>query len=146
MGKQSDNTAYGVVLDLLGEEGVQNYIESVGMESTNVYENETTARDVSLFFVKLWRGNLLGSEYRDVLIESLKDTAYEDWMRAGIDGDVEVAHKFGREVHVLNDAGIVMSEREPFVLVMLSEGVDDSEADEAVRNLAKAVWEWRENR
>ncbi len=144
MGKQSDNTAFNVMRKMFGDEMIQEYIYEIGMEDTSVSENETTAFDMGLFFSRLWRGELIGVEMRDVMLASLTDTAFERWMRAGIPENVVVSHKYGREIHVVNDAGIVMAEREPFVLVIMSDGVVEAEADEAISELARVVWEFQE--
>ena len=70
----------------------------------------------------------------------LTDTIYESWVPEGIPDEIDVAHKFGRELHVVNDAGIVFAE-EPFVLVIVSKGVVEREADEIFPELARLVFD-----
>ena len=80
----------------------------------------------------------------------MTDTIYEDHLRAGIPEGVRVAHKYGREVHVVNDAGIVFSDnpygpeapqgRGPLVIVIMSKGVIEKEADNIFPELAKVVY------
>lgn len=144
MGKQSDNTAYGVMKDLLGEERIGEVIKMVGMVNTSLENNETTPYDVGLFFEGLWRKRLVSGESRDLILKSLTNTFYEAWLAEGIPSDVRVAHKFGREVHVVNDAGIVFSDK-PFVVVIMSKGVIEKEADSVIPQIARVVYKAESN-
>jgi len=139
MGKQSDNTAYRIALNLIGEEKVNKVINELGMVNTSLSENETTPKDIGIFFDRLWNGSLISDEFRDEIIENLTDTIYEDHLAAGIPKDIKVSHKYGREVHIVNDAGIVFSD-DPFVIVLMSKGVVDKEADLAIPELSEAVF------
>lgn len=158
MGKQSDNTAYNIVKNILGTQIVNEAIATFGMDNTVIFgeEQKTTPRDVGEFFRNLWQGSLLTKESRDELLAFMTDTNFESWIVGGIPSDVRVSHKFGRELHVVNDAGIVFAsgpEGEessgpdslpgwgPFVLVILSKGVIENEADTIFPELAKAVYE-----
>jgi len=140
MGQQSDNTAFNVALNILGEEKVIEAIGKIGMKDTSLEKNETTPYDIGLFFQKLWDGEIVSKKSRDKILDSLTDTIYEEWLAAGIPDGIDVAHKFGREVHVVNDAGIVFAD-EPFVLVILSKGVVEREADEIFPELSKTVYD-----
>ncbi|MGB6839036.1 MAG: serine hydrolase, partial [Microgenomates group bacterium] len=102
-------------------------------------EQKTTPYDIGIFFQKLWQGEIVSKKYRDEILDFLTDTIYEAWISEGIQ-DVRVAHKFGREVHVVNDAGIIFTD-EPFVLIILSKGVVEREADEVFPELARLVYE-----
>ncbi len=137
MGQQSDNTALAACVSLLGEGLVESYIKDIGMANTSFAENETTPRDVGVFFKNLWERKTVDRAVRDEVLKFLTDTIYEDWLVAGIP-DVRVAHKFGREVHVVNDAGIVFAD-DPYVLVIMSKGIIEPEADELLPLLAAAV-------
>lgn len=140
MGQQSDNTAFRASVNLLGEEFLNSYIAEIGMDNTSFEENTTTPRDIGIFFKKLWERKLVGRSSRDEILKSLTDTIYESYIPKGIP-DVRVAHKFGREVHVVNDAGIIFADN-PYVLVLMSKGVLEKEADELLPQLAALVHEF----
>jgi len=139
MGKQSDNTAYRIALNILGEKKVNDVINELGMVNTSLSENETTPKDVGTFFDRLWNGNLISDESRDEIIENLTDTIYEDHLAAGIPKDIKVSHKYGREVHIVNDAGIVFSD-DPFIVVIMSKGVVEKEADLVIPELSATIF------
>ena len=138
MGKSSDNEAFRIVRNSLGDAKISEVTTKLGMENTSLTENETTPKEIGMFFKKLWKGEIVAPESREAILNSLTDTIYEDWIAAGIN-DVRVAHKYGREVHVVNDAGIVYADV-PFVLVIMSEGVVEKEADKIIPELAAGIY------
>jgi len=142
MGKQSDNTAFNVFTKILGKEKIQNVIDDLGMKKTSFANNETTPKDIGLFFYKLYKENILIREDRDELLSFLTDTIWEDRIPAGLPAGTKVAHKIGTEVGVISDAGIVFSQK-PFILVVLSEGVLEKEAKEILPEIAEVVYRQR---
>ncbi|KKS78167.1 MAG: Peptidoglycan-binding domain 1 protein [Candidatus Woesebacteria bacterium GW2011_GWB1_43_14] len=140
MGNQSDNTAFRMVRRTLGDEKINDVIVSLGMTHTSLENNETTPEDIANFFTLLFEGKITSSRRAKEIVDALTNTSYEEWIPAGITG-YSVAHKYGREVHVVNDAGIVFSD-EPFVLVIMSKGVVETEADKIIPELAKEVFEY----
>lgn len=140
MGKRSDNAAYLKMLDVLGRSEVQAYITQIGMNNTSLEKNLTTPADVGLFFKKLYGNDLVNTENKEEFLEFLTDTIFEDWMVAGIPQDITVSHKYGREVHCVNDAGVVFSDN-PFIMVIMTDGVIEKEADDLFPKLSKLLYD-----
>jgi len=139
MGQRSDNAAQIKIVESLGRGRVQETIEELGMQDTSFEENLTTPKDIGMFFQKLWKGLIITKESRDEMLEFLTNTDFEDWLAGGIK-DVRVAHKYGKEVHVVNDAGIVFFQA-PFVLVVMGDGVVEAEADKFIPEAAAKIYE-----
>ena len=74
------------------------------------------------------------------LMKYMTNTAFESWIRLGIPDDISLTHKYGRESGTVNDAGIVLSSK-PFVLVIMTDGVIEREADELFPKLSKLLYE-----
>jgi beta-lactamase class A len=140
MGKQSDNTAFNIVRNTLSDQIITSYTKSYGMIATDLDENETTPQDIGQFFKKLFDGELVSSTAKEEILDYLTDTAYEKWITAGVPEDVRVSHKYGSEIHVVNDAGIVFSE-DPYVLVITTKGVVEKDANEILPQISKMVYE-----
>lgn len=140
MGKRSDNLSFTRTVKELGSEEVERTIVSLGMVNTSLAENLTTPEEVGLFFKKLYLGELLGSEDSEKFKNYLTDTNFENWLRLGIPSDVKLIHKYGREVHSVSDAGIVMS-KNPFVIVIMTDGVIEKEADLLFPKLTKLLYD-----
>jgi len=140
MGKESDNTAFRIAKDLLGEDRVKEIIKEIGMAKTDFAKNETTPKDIGLFFKKLYQAEIVNDKNKEDFLANLTNTLYEEWLAAGVPDDIRVAHKFGREMHVVNDAGIVFTEK-PYIVVIMGKGVIEREADEIFPRLSKLVYD-----
>jgi beta-lactamase class A len=140
MGKQSDNTAFRIARNKLGDSLINDYMKKYGMTHTSLDENTTTPEDIAQFYEGLWTNNTISKKHRDELLDNLTDTIYEAWLAAGIPTGTKIAHKFGREVHVINDAGIVFA-KEPYVIVVMSKGIVDQEGDTVFPELSREVFE-----
>lgn len=139
MGQQSDNTAFNIYRVMLGDNAIDVFAKKLGMEQTKIGTNKTTPRDIAIFFQELWMGNILNKYNKEEMFANLTDTLYENWLVPGVPDNLAVAHKFGREVHVVNDAGIVFAQK-PYVVVILSKGVVESQADEYFPKLSRQIY------
>lgn len=140
MGKQSDNTAFKICLDKLGRGQIPAIITRMGMDNTDFEKGKTTPSDIGAFFDDLWKENIVSDAHKEAIFESLTETIYEAWLTEGVPEGVRVAHKYGRDLHVVNDAGIVFS-KNPYVVVLMSKGVVEREADGVFPKLSKIIFE-----
>jgi len=140
MGKRSDNAAFNTLVKYFGEEKIKNYTASLGMDQTSYEKNKTTAKNIGVFFQKLYQGQILPEGDKNKMLDFMTNTIFEKWMVAGIPEGVGIAHKYGREIHVVNDAGIVFTNK-PFVLVLMSDGIVETEADKILPELAGNVYQ-----
>jgi len=141
MGKRSDNNAFNQVVKVLGAEKIQKTINDLGMNKTSFAKNETSPADIGLFFWELYGGRLISDEHKNEFLSFLTDTIYEDRIPAGIPDDIRVAHKIGTETGAFSDAGIIFAEK-PFILVIMSDGALESEAEEVLPKITQAVWKF----
>lgn len=139
MGKQSDNTAYKIIRQQIGDEAIVKILLKAQMNNTDLSTNKTTPADIGNFYQHLLKGLLINSQHKDALLDSLTNTQFEEYLPSGIPEKVEVAHKYGREVHVLHDAGVIWAKR-PYILVLMSEGIIDSEAEEVFPSLSRLFY------
>jgi beta-lactamase class A len=103
--------------------------------------NEVTPKEIGKLLVELYRGELISNESRQELLANLTNTVLEERLPAGVPTGVRVAHKFGSEAGVVNDCGIVYADN-PYVICVLSTGVNDAEAEEILPKISRVVWEW----
>lgn len=137
MGKESDNTAFGIVRRKLGDELVQSYISEVGMQKTDLKQNTTSPKDIGIILQKIWE---MSDKEKKELLGFLTDTIYEDVIPKDLPKSVQVAHKYGKEVNVVNDAGIIL-DKNPYILVLMSEKITDSEAFENLPKISRVVFD-----
>jgi beta-lactamase class A len=140
MGQQSDNTAFNVIVKLLGEKKVNDEIKEMGMINTNYDKNLTTAYDVGTLFRDLYKGELLTKKNTDEMFKFLTKTIFEDRIPQGVSSTVKVAHKVGTEVGVVSDGGIIFAQN-PYILVIMSEGASLEEGKKLLPEVSRVVWE-----
>jgi len=140
MGRESDNTAFNVFSKLLGPDKIQKTIDNLGMRRTSFKDFTTSPEDIGTFFYKLYKGGILDEPGREELLSFLTNTWWEDRIPKGIPKGVKVSHKVGTEIGVIADAGIVFAER-PYLLVILSEGVIETEAREVLPKISELVYQ-----
>lgn len=140
MGKKSDNSSFNRTVKQLGNDEIERTIVNLGMTNTSLSENLTTPEEIGLFFKKLYGGELLPNEDTEKFKNYLTDTNFEDWLRLGIPSEVKLIHKYGREVHSVSDAGIVM-DKNPFVIVIMTDGIIEKEADTLFPKLTKLLYD-----
>lgn len=140
MAKESDNTAFNICRKFLGDEKIEGIIASIGMNKTSLSENETTPRDIGVLFEKLWDLRLIDEKRRDELLGFMTGTLYEEWLPKGLPSSVKTSHKVGIETHVLNDGGIVQSSS-PYVIVVMSKGIVEKQANEAIPKISRIVYD-----
>lgn len=141
MANQSDNTAFHITRNIVGDDQINNTIRIFGMTNTDLENNKTTPKDIGVFFKNLYRDTLVSDKNRSQFINDLTKTSFETHLPAGIPQDIKVAHKYGREVHVVADGGIVFAP-DPFIVVIMSDGVVETEADAAFPVLSELIYEY----
>ena len=144
MGQYSDNTAFKVIRQVLGDDKIQQTIEELGMTRTSLKEFETTPQDIGLFFQKLYQGKMINDEHQEELLKFLTKTAFEDWLPKGLPGKIKIAHKIGKDLGTFSDGGIIFSDK-PFVMVMMSKDAREIEANEVLPKISNLVWGWEKS-
>lgn len=144
MGQRSDNGAYLKMVSYLGRDKINKAIDDLGMSKTSLEDNVTTPEDIGLFFKKLYKGEILDKENTEEFLKFLTDTSFENWLKPGIPAGIRLAHKYGREIHSVSDAGIVFSDK-PFVIVIMTDGVVEGEADKVFPELTKILYNGQTN-
>lgn len=139
---QSDNMAAEVLIKKLGGYAkTQQLIKGLGLTKTNLKENEITTAEAGGLFLQLAQGQLLTPASREELFNNLTKTVNEDRLPAGVPDNVRVIHKFGSEDGVVNDCGLVESTN-PYVICILTTGVNVGEAEPLLPKISQAVWNW----
>lgn len=139
---QSDNMGAEVLIKKLGGYArTQQLVDKLGLTKTNLKENEITAAETGGLFLQLAQGKLLTPDSRKELFANLTKTVNEDRIPAGVPDNVTVIHKFGSEVGVVNDCGIVEA-KNSYVICILTTNVNVGEAEPFLPQISAAVWNW----
>jgi len=145
--KESDNTAAHVLNIRLGEENIQAYAYQIGMGSTNMVDNDTSARDMGKFFQMLYDNKIASKALTQELLEDMEDTNFEDRLVPLLPKSLHIYHKTGDGVNFIHDAGIITDGKEPFILAVLSTNIADEKAAKAtISKIAQIVYSGRGGR
>jgi len=130
-----------LIKKLGGYSAAQRTVNGWGLTDTNLKENETTPGEIGDLLKRLEEGKLLTPDSREELFTNLTNTINEDRLPAGVPSGVVVVHKFGSEEGVVNDCGIIMAKK-PYVVCVLSTGINAGEAEIALPKISRVIWEW----
>lgn len=135
----SSNLATNLLIDHLVADTIQQTIERMGVEHMRVLRgvedikayrqglsNTAAADDLALLMEALMQGKAVSEAASREMIDVLLDQQFNTMIPAGLPGDVRVAHKTGWITRIHHDAAIIYPpEQAPYVLVVLTEGIDD---------------------
>ena len=135
----SSNLATNILIEFVGADSVQTTIERLGTMTMHVYRgvedlkafdqglnNTATAEDLAALMQALAQGRAVSPQADSVMVEVLLRQQFRDIIPAGLPTNVRVAHKTGSITRIHHDAAIVYPPaRKPYVLVVLTEGVED---------------------
>ena len=162
----SDNTATNMLIDLVGKQQIELTMRELGMERSkysrklmiypaDVAENNMiTARDVARMLNRFAEGSWLSPGACEEMIGILKKQQYRDGLPSLLPrvpspggkeekaADWEMGSKSGWDTGRRHDAGILYTQERCFVIVALSQDVEDQEALQTLGRLGKEVYEY----
>lgn len=151
---ESSNLATNIIIDQVGAKNVMKTMKGIGandiqvlrgVEDTKAFEkgrnNTTTAYDLMLVFEQLATGGVLGETACQQMINILMDQHHRGIIPAKLPDDVKVANKTGSITKIMHDSGIVfLPDGRRYVLVLLSGGLDETEAKAALSTVSQLFY------
>lgn len=142
--QQSDNTAAYVLGNYtVGIEKVQSLMNQWGLTQTDIVNNKTSNRDMSILFEKIFKGGVTNTASTQEMLAYFKDTDFEDRLPALLPKSTTVYHKIGNEIAVLHDAGIVTDGNVTYYIgVFTSDITSEEESTKIIAEISKLVYEF----
>ncbi len=142
----SSNLATNLLIDLLSAEAVQRTVDSLGASGMRVLRgvedikafdlglsNETTSGALARLMEAIMAGEAVDEEADRAMVEVMLGAAFNEMIPAGLPEKVRVAHKTGQITRIHHDAAIIYSpDADPYVLVILIEGLENGEDSAAL--------------
>ena len=149
----SDNSATNVLIDRLGIENVNSFLESLRLHATRLRrkmmdldaakegrENVATPREMMTLLQRIHAGKVFGKASTADFLKVLS-THKESAMLRGLPDDAAAANKPGALEAVRTDSGIVFVKDRPFVLCVMTTYLKSERAgEEAISRIAAAAW------
>lgn len=125
---------------------VQRFLKDNGFDNSKTGTPPTTnASDIAEYYEKLYKGELVSKEASDEMLKILKRQKLNDRIPKYLPEGTVVAHKTGELGPVKHNAGIVISEKGDYIIVMMSETKSPAKAAEVEARISKAVWDYFNN-
>jgi beta-lactamase class A len=148
----SSNLAANILIDRLDPAAIRRTMAALGASGIEVLRgvedqkafdkglnNTTDASALATLFWKLGRGGVVSARASAEMVDVLARQKFGDGIPAGLPAGTRVAHKTGTITRIRHDGGIVYSRR-PYVLVVLTRGLDARAGDALIAAISKAVY------
>lgn len=117
---QSNNNSWDLFNNLIGFKGEQKVADQLGLTGVDINQTHMTTQAVSNLLLKLYKGEALQTENRDLLFSYMQNTETENRITPSIPKGVTFYHKTGSFGGGLHDAALVIHPKNPFILVIFT--------------------------
>lgn len=148
----SDNTAANVIVDLIGMDAVNEEASKLGLTGTVMarkmmdmvaadqgMRNRMTSDDAATILNLIASGKLVNEQMSELAMSFLLQQTINAGLTDAIPAGVQVAHKTGELIQAEHDGGIVLAAH-PYVLVVMTEGIDNYLGVSVIADVSRAVY------
>ena len=148
----SDNTATNVIVDLIGMDAVNEETSKLGLTGTVMarkmmdmvaadqgMRNRMTSDDAATILNLIASGKLVNEQMSELAMNFLLQQTINAGLTDAIPAGVQVAHKTGELIQAEHDGGIVLAAH-PYVLVVMTEGIDNYLGVSVIADVSRAVY------
>ena len=149
----SDNAATNVLIDRIGMENVNAFLDGQGLAQTRLRrkmmdvkaaaegrENTSTPAEMMKLLESIYRGQILNKEMTDDFFKVLS-THKDSWIPRNLPDDLKIANKPGALEGVRNDSGVVFVENRPYVICIMTTYLrHERDGEDAISSVSLATW------
>ena len=148
----SDNTATNVIVDLIGMDAVNEEASKLGLTGTVMarkmmdvvaadqgMRNRMTSDDAATVLNLIATGKLVNEQMSELAMSFLLQQTINAGLTDAIPAGVQVAHKTGELNQAEHDGGVVLAAH-PYVLVVMTEGIDNYLGVSVIADVSRAVY------
>jgi beta-lactamase class A len=148
----SDNSATNVLIDRVGMENVNAFLESLGLHQVRLRrkmmdlkaaaegrENVATPREMMALLDALFRSKVLNRGLTDDFFRILA-TPKDSWIPRYLPEDLKIANKPGTLEGVRTDSGVIFTSRPYILCVMTTYLRNERDGEEAIAQISRAAY------
>jgi beta-lactamase class A len=149
----SDNSATNVLIDRVGMENVNAFLDSLGLTHTRLRrkmmdlkaategrENVSTPAEMMALLETLYRGKVLNKEMTDDFFKVLS-THKDSWIPRDLPDDLKIANKPGALEGVRTDSGVIFVEKRPYILCVMTTYLHrERDGEQAISKISLEAW------
>lgn len=137
---QSDNGSWESLLNFFGYAKIHAYEKSLGLANSDVNKNTSTAADTNSLLHKIYKGEVLKEESKNLLFKFMQNTEREERIPRGVPKGTILYHKAGTYNGETHDTGIIIHPRQPFAITIFSQAKYDTTF--ALQKITKTVYDF----
>lgn len=141
----SHNYAAYALIEKVGRNSIEVFLREYGLRNSTTESNQnfkTTPADLGKLFEKIYREEVIDSEYSQKMIEVMLRQQKNDSIPKYLPEGTLIAHKTGELPNIRNDGGIVYSPNGDFVIIILSETGDVTFASDTIAKISEASYKY----
>lgn len=136
--RYSDNVAYLMLLNYVGEQNFINYLHELDNQSPNnrVFSSPRILSKSMKYVVE----NKTNNPFIEKVYKWMEQTVFDDGIALGIPG-VDVVHKTGwmPMYFVSNDVAVINDKNNPYILTIMTNGYDEEYSEKVLAELATII-------
>lgn len=150
----SDNTATNILIERIGMDSVNKRMENIGLKMTKLNrkmmdiqasregkENLSTPYETLGLLEKIWRGEILKEPFQSEFLKILS-IPKDSYLKKGISENIPVASKPGSLPGVRCESGIVIQEKRPYIICVMTAFLKKQEEGEfTISEISRLVYE-----
>ncbi len=148
--KESDNTAYAILLRQIEPHELATITDAVGIEQLFTAEGKMSAKEYTRLLRALYTATYLNNENSEFLLDLLQKSDFKNFIKGGLPTGAKFAHKWGLNLtqNVYSDSGIIYIENRPVMISVMIQGknsglgADEVKADRLMKEIGTRVYEF----
>lgn len=151
----SDNSAANVLIDRVGTESVNEFMNSLGLVNTRLRrkmmdlkaasegrENISTPQEMMTLLESVYRGKVLNKEMTDDFFKEFQAARKDSRIPKDLPEDLAIAAKSGELEGVRNDSGIVFLAKRPYIICVMTTYLHrERDGEEAISRISLAAYQ-----
>lgn len=144
MMEKSDNTAaYLLGTQIIGLSKIQELINSWGLTQTDMVENKSSVKDISILLIKMYKGEITTSSLASEMLGFMDKSDFDDRIPEGLPEGIKFYHKTGDEVRKIHDVALVELKNRPYYLGVFTYDITDEQlTKKTISNISKVVYDY----
>lgn len=136
----SNNVAVNMLGRHFGWPQIEAWTKTIGgdLDRENGSPRVTALSELG-WWLHLYTLSQVDPKHAELLLDPLRQVAYDGRITGGLPPGTPHLHKFGSYNGNYHDGGIILIER-PYILIVMTHGGEESEADEAIAVVSAAVY------
>ena len=144
--EHSDNVAWKMLLDFMGQDKLTAYEKSLGAKATGGDNGLyiTTPEDMGIYLERLLNFSEEKPEYGNEVLHYMANSIFSEGIPQDLPDDIVVAHKMGALNDKFHDVGIVFGNR-PYIIAIFTDEAWEEVSLQTLADVSRIVYNFQES-